>query len=88
MSLTLYTRRTPVCAVCEMTKKYCKEKNILFKEIVIGEDITLEEFKQQYPEQRALPLILNAKGEKIESLNELKRKREEAELKNIERLSI
>lgn len=55
----LYTRNTPACSWCIKTKELLKSQNIEFQEIVIGTDITRDEFiKFMYETLPDLPVTV------------------------------
>lgn len=57
--LTFYTRTNPPCQFCMKAKALAEQKDIAYRNIDIGNDITLDEFKQQYPQARSVPLIVD-----------------------------
>ncbi len=56
-NLTIYTRNEPPCGYCLMTKTLLGHHGIDYKEIVIGEDIGREEFRNKFPNIRTVPAI-------------------------------
>jgi glutaredoxin len=46
------------CGWCTEAKKLLDEKGAKYVEIVIGQDVTREEFKERYPDVKGVPLIL------------------------------
>lgn len=56
----IYTKSN--CAHCVNAKKLMEVKGYDYSEIVIGEDITMEEFKERYPDVRTVPLIFSKDG--------------------------
>jgi glutaredoxin len=59
MNITMYTRTNPPCSFCQMAKQFAENKQITFKNIEIGKDITHEEFQEKFPSARSVPLILD-----------------------------
>jgi len=57
--LTVYTRNQPPCAFCVMTKTLLRHHEVEFEEIVIGEDIDKEEFRNKFPDIRTVPAIFS-----------------------------
>ena len=58
MNIVMYTRTSPPCPMCMQAKALANAKNLEFKNIDIGKDITVEEFQSMFPAARAVPLIL------------------------------
>jgi glutaredoxin len=46
------------CSACEKLKAEYRSKNIPFTEIRIGVDITIDQFKERYPDVRSVPFIV------------------------------
>lgn len=67
MKLIMYTRETPPCAYCEGAKLFANEHAYEYHTIVIGRDITLEEYMDMYPGERSIPLIFmeTATGDRV-----------------------
>ena len=55
MHATIYSRKD--CPWCENAKNLCKVKGHSYTEVVIGEDISVENFKAKYPDVRTVPYI-------------------------------
>lgn len=55
---TVYTKDN--CPQCDIVKAMLTQKQLSFTALKIGADITLEAFKQEYPQVRALPYILSS----------------------------
>ena len=47
------------CGYCTKAKNLLETKKIPFTYLKIGEDIGINEFKEQYPDVRTVPFILN-----------------------------
>jgi len=45
------------CSHCVSAKSFLTQKNLEYTEVVIGEDITREEFVEQYPSIGTVPAI-------------------------------
>jgi len=66
MYTAIYDKNTPVamiysrpdCLWCVNAKKLCKEKRQSHTEVIIGEDISVDDFKAKYPEVRGVPYIV------------------------------
>jgi glutaredoxin len=56
MKIVIYTK--PSCSYCVAAKKLLQFQNILYHEIVIGEDITREEFLDIIPSAKTVPQII------------------------------
>jgi len=59
MKIVMYTRTNPPCPFCLQAKQLAGSKNIEFENIDIGTDITMQEFRERFPNARAVPLILD-----------------------------
>lgn len=49
----------PYCPGCVTLKNALKAKGELFKEVVIGEDISLDEFKEKFPGVKSVPYVVD-----------------------------
>jgi glutaredoxin len=58
MKYYMYTRTTPPCPYCEGAKMLASTECVDHVIIDIGKDIDLQEFREQFPDQRTVPLIL------------------------------
>ena len=56
MKIVIYTK--PSCSYCVAAKKLLQFQNIPYHEIVIGEDITREEFLDIIPSAKTVPQII------------------------------
>lgn len=54
--VTIYTR--PGCHFCQSAKLLLDSKNIHYGELVVGEDLTAEEFKQLHPLVGYVPYVM------------------------------
>jgi len=54
---TVYSQ--PNCPACMVLKSKLLNKNIPYEEIVIGKDITKEEFFAKYPDVRSVPFVVD-----------------------------
>ena len=61
MSLIVYSQ--PNCPGCVIMKNKLKEEGKTFTEIIIGKDITVDEFKERFPTVRSVPFMVDAKEE-------------------------
>ena len=59
MKLIMYTRENPPCAYCEGAKLFANENQYTYHTVVIGQDVTLEEFTEMFPGERSIPLIFS-----------------------------
>ena len=57
MGLEVYSKDG--CSRCVDLKNLLESKNILYSEYKIGENITLESFKEKWPAVRQLPLLVS-----------------------------
>lgn len=48
----------PTCTSCVLLKTLLKRTNLTVVEYTVGEDITMEEFNQKYPQVYAVPLVI------------------------------
>lgn len=53
---TIYS--LPGCGWCEKAKNLCNEKGVTYTEIVIGQGVSHQEFKQKYPGVTGAPFII------------------------------
>lgn len=56
MNVLVYSKSN--CPSCMKVKVLLELKNITYTESVIGTDILREDFVEQFPEQRTVPLII------------------------------
>jgi glutaredoxin len=68
MSIVIYSKDN--CSYCLKAKNFLRLEGIEFTELLIGKDITREDFMDKFPEQKSVPLIINNE-EKIGGYNEL-----------------
>lgn len=71
MNIVLYTRINPPCSYCEGAKLYLQDRNIPYEEIIIGKQVTREEFVKAHPDKRTLPAVF-IDGEFIGGYTEMK----------------
>jgi glutaredoxin len=50
------------CGYCTKAKNLLESRSIPFTYLTVGEDIGINEFREQYPEIRSVPLIINNNG--------------------------
>jgi glutaredoxin len=55
---TIYSM--PNCSGCVALKEKLKAEGELFYEIMIGTDISLEEFKEKFPSVRSVPFVVES----------------------------
>lgn len=55
MKIELYTRDD--CFWCVKAKEILRENHLHYTEYKIGQELTREEFKEKFPEQRTVPYI-------------------------------
>ena len=55
--ITVYGKHN--CGYCTKAKNLLESKKIPFTYLTIGEDIGINEFREQYPDVRSAPFILN-----------------------------
>ena len=55
-NIIIYSKEN--CAYCEGAKLLCSTEGLIYEEIKIGKDITLEEFMDTHPGVRTMPLIV------------------------------
>lgn len=60
----------PDCGYCSAAKELMKINNVEYKEYVIGQDLTREEFIEKFPTMKTVPTIL-LDGNLIGGYNEL-----------------
>lgn len=58
------------CGYCELAKKVLIERRYSFKYYELKKDISIDEFRNKFPEQRTVPVIL-VRGNKIGGYSEL-----------------
>lgn len=46
------------CFSCVLAKSILKEKNLPFKEYIVGRDLSVEELGEKFPQRYLLPIIL------------------------------
>lgn len=68
-NIVIYSK--PACPKCDEAKNLCKSKNAEFIEKKLGEDITMEEFTEQFPGVRQMPVI-TINDNKMDSIDDLK----------------
>jgi len=56
--MIVYTKDN--CPACIMLKAQFKRQGTEFKEVKIGRDITVEAFKEEYPDVRAVPHVVES----------------------------
>jgi glutaredoxin len=49
---------TPTCSACRRLKQQLNENGITYQEIMIGKDITYEEFEDTFPGVRTVPHVV------------------------------
>ena len=47
------------CGYCTKAKNLLESRSIPFTYLTVGEDIGINEFKEQYPDVKSVPFILN-----------------------------
>lgn len=55
-NVIIYSKKN--CPSCVKAKQLFVLKNQPYTEIILGEDIDIETFKVQYPDQKSVPLII------------------------------
>lgn len=55
---TVYTKDN--CPACLIVKNRLRNQGIEFEEVKIGRDITVEAFKEQFPNVRAVPYVVKS----------------------------
>ena len=48
----------PHCPACDKLKMEYKQKNVPYEEIVIGRDVSVEDFRMNYPGVRSVPFVV------------------------------
>jgi len=61
MALIVYSK--PNCPGCVTLKDKLKAEGTPFTEVVLGKDITIDEFKERFPTVRSVPFVVDAKEE-------------------------
>jgi glutaredoxin len=56
MKLDVYSKEG--CSYCVMVKKFLDRKEIPYNSYRLGENITLDEFKEKWPNVLGLPLVV------------------------------
>lgn len=59
------------CVQCERVKQYMIDNNKEFTEFVIGQDITMEEFRKLFPKVSVVPVITTQDGLRLTSVSEV-----------------
>lgn len=70
MDVLIYTR-AQYCKFCEAAKSLLADYDIDYDEMVVGVDISREEFIEEFPTQKTVPLIF-INGDKIGGYEDLK----------------
>ncbi len=55
--ITIYTRKDPPCAYCERAKALMDYYGVDFDNKIIGENISREEFIDQFPNIKTIPAV-------------------------------
>jgi glutaredoxin 3 len=58
MKIIMYTRSNPPCPYCVQAKALAESKGYSYTNIDIGKDISREEFMDQFPGAKTVPLII------------------------------
>jgi len=61
-NIIIYTKEN--CPFCVKAKEFFSQKNELYTEMKLGEDLTREDFMSIFPEVRTVPFII-INGEKV-----------------------
>jgi len=69
MLIEIYTKQE--CPACEAAKQMMHENHVVFKEYVIGKDVTREEVVGKFPNTKNAPIIL-VDGREVREVNEFK----------------
>lgn len=64
----IYSR--PHCTFCDQAKSLIESKGHTYQEVIIGENITKEEFLEMFPGQRTVPVVI-LDGQNIGGYTEL-----------------
>lgn len=59
--VTMYTRNDPPCGFCEQAKSMLAYYGVEYNNIVIGEDISRDDFLNKYPNIKTVPAIFFGK---------------------------
>jgi glutaredoxin len=59
--ITVYTR-VQACPYCDRLKTALEDYDLPYEEVVIGRDLTREEFREKFPNATTVPLMVH-KGE-------------------------
>lgn len=70
MPFKVYTKEN--CQQCKDIKEYMTKNFMMYNEIVVGKDIELEEFKQQFPRAAFFPVIIDENDCRYTSVKEFK----------------
>lgn len=65
----VYTKRG--CKRCDEVKQYLTDKGKEFTEIVIGQDISMEEFRQLFPKVSIVPVVTTQDDIRFTDVNEI-----------------
>jgi len=68
--ITIYSRSNPPCMYCEKAKNLVKTKGVEHEIKTVGEDLTVEELREMFPNARTFPIVLED-GNMIGGCNEL-----------------
>lgn len=63
----------PNCVHCEKAVKLCEDKKLPHKYFTVKQDITIEEFKEMFPNKRTVPQI-NVDGKYLGGYDQLEAK--------------
>lgn len=58
------------CDYCDMAKKILVDRNMKFEYYELKTDLTIEEFREKFPEQKTVPVVL-LRGVKLGGYTEL-----------------
>ena len=56
-SITIYTRNDPPCAYCERAKSMLNYYGLEYKNKIIGEDLSRDEFVEKHPNIKTIPAV-------------------------------
>ena len=59
--VTMYTRNDPPCGFCEQAKSMLAYYGVEYNNIVIGKDISRDDFLNKYPNIKTVPAIFFGK---------------------------